>query len=177
MRALEHGARTYDLDPRIGEVLLIDARDARDLFLFGRDERRPIEGNIVGAPTESSRVLKLIVKAAGVDIKFFRHAAANDAGAADAKLLGDRDFGAIAGRDARSPHAAGTRADHQEIVIEFGHFRRRADLTVRDPSCAFPHGRGSSCRRIFSATMPAGRRTCRSSESVAIRHICDPTRS
>src|SRR3546814_14580206 len=57
-----------------------------------------------------------------VDEQFLGHAAANDAGAANLVLFGDRHPGAVGGGNARGTHAARTRADDEKVVIELlGH--------------------------------------------------------
>ena len=58
---------------------------------------------------------------AGVDHELLGHAAANDAGAADAVFLGDGDAGSGQRRHPRGPHSAGAGADDEEVVVVLGH--------------------------------------------------------
>ena len=54
------------------------------------DQRRPVEARLADGPAEAGGILELVGEAAGVDQELLRHAAADDAGAADPVLLGDR---------------------------------------------------------------------------------------
>ncbi len=73
------------------------------------------------APAERRRLVERVAEAARIDHQLFRHAAADDAGAADAELLGDGDARAVAGGDARGAHAPGAGPDDEEIEFGFGH--------------------------------------------------------
>src|SRR5207237_10195358 len=52
---------------------------------------------------------------------FFRHAAADHAGATDAIFLRQHHARAIAGRDARGAHATRAAANDEKIGVELGH--------------------------------------------------------
>ena len=59
----------------------------------------------------------MVGEAARIDQQLLRHAAANDAGSADAELLRHHRLGAVAGRDARGADAARTGADDEQIDV------------------------------------------------------------
>ena len=70
-------------------------------------------------PAKAFGVGEFFREMAGIDEEFLRHAAADDASAADPVLFGDRDARARARRHARRAHAAGTAADHEQIIVEW----------------------------------------------------------
>ena len=76
-------------------------------------------------PAEAGRVLDLVFDVRAEHEQFFRHAAADHAGAAHPVLFGDHDPGAVAGSDARGANAARTTADDEEIDVELSHFKPR----------------------------------------------------
>ena len=53
-----------------------------------------------------------------IDQQLLGHAAADDAGPADAKLLGDRHLGAVPGGDAGGTNATRSGADDEQIIVE-----------------------------------------------------------
>jgi len=57
----------------------------------------------------------------GVDKELLRHAAADDAGAAETILFRDGDTLAERRRDARRAHAAGAAADDEQVVVVSRH--------------------------------------------------------
>ena len=118
VRVGEDGARGNDLDAGLLEVLHVDAGEAGDLLLFRGDELCPIEGWLRHAPAEPFRLLEGVDEAARVDHQLLRHAAADDAGAADAELLGDHHFRAVLRGDTRGPRPAGAGTDDEEIDVE-----------------------------------------------------------
>ncbi len=69
----------------------------------------------------SERIFEFVFEATCIGHQLFRHAAANDARAADSELLGNHDFSAVAGRDAGRPHASGARTYDEKIDVEFSH--------------------------------------------------------
>ena len=80
--------------------------------------RRPVETRLADAPAIAGGVAKIVGEPAGVDQQFLGHAAADDAGAADAEFLGDHRARAVAGGDPRRAHAARSRADDEQINVE-----------------------------------------------------------
>ena len=117
----QRGAALDDLGPGIVEALAVETLEARDLAILVGDELRPVERGIVHSPAISGRILKMLGKLRGVDVELLRHAAADDAGAAEPEFLGDRHALAEAGGKPPRPHAAGTAADDKQVVIEFAH--------------------------------------------------------
>ena len=104
---------------------------------------------------------EIVGEAAGVDQQLFGHAAADDAGSADAEFLRHDHLRAVLGGDARRPNAARSGADDEEIDVE----RHRANLSPGSAPCArtlrrgarsqirncspfssFPRGRARGCR-------------------------------
>ena len=100
------------------EILPIGVAEPADLLVLGADEGGPVERGLADPPTETRRVAEVVGEAAGVDVKLLRHAAPDDARAADAAFLGDERLGAMAGGDARRPHAARSCADDKKIDVE-----------------------------------------------------------
>src|SRR6185437_13910548 len=107
---------------RAFEIGGVKARQPGDFLLLGGDQRRPVEADLTDRPAEGAGVSEAVGEAAGVNEDLLWHAAADDAGSANAELLGDRDLGAVSSGDARRPRAAGARADDEQIVVE-GHRR------------------------------------------------------
>ena len=107
--------------PAVPSADAVRGLEPRNLLVLGRDQCRPVEVRLADRPAEAARILEVVGEAAGVDEQLLGHAAADDAGAADAILLRDGDLGAVAGRDARRAHAARAGADHEQIVVELGH--------------------------------------------------------
>src|SRR5512139_1169262 len=90
------GAGADQFDVRIAQRLLVKAGKAGDLLFLGGDKGAPVEARFSDMPAEAARVCEVVPEAAGQDIKLLGHAAANDAGSADAELLGDGDLRAMA---------------------------------------------------------------------------------
>ena len=103
------------------EVADIGLVEPVDLLVLVGDERRPVEGDLLGRPAEADGILEILGILGRIDEELFRHAAADDAGAADTVFFGDRHLRAMLGGDARRPDAARARADDEEIVVEVGH--------------------------------------------------------
>ena len=144
VRAENFSALLENIDAGFQEIGLVDARQAGDFAFLGGDELWPVEFRLVReAPAEGLGVGEIVGEARGVDIKLFRHAAADHAGPADAEFLGDHDFRAVTRRDACGAHPSRAGADDEEIGLEFAH--RRAPDQV-----SFPAGRRRErppCRR------------------------------
>ena len=65
------------------QILAIGVGEPADLLLLGRNEGRPVERRLANAPAKPGGVAEVVGKAAGVNIELLRHAAADDARAAD----------------------------------------------------------------------------------------------
>ena len=115
--AADNGATIVDRHAGLLEIGDIDARQAGDLALLRLDETAPIEGDLRDAPAEAFGVRERIGETAGIDHQFFRHAAADDAGAPDTELLGDDHAGAVLRGDPRGPRASRAGTDDEEIAI------------------------------------------------------------
>ena len=100
------------------QILAIGVGEPADLLLLGRNEGRPVECRLANGPAKPGRVAEVVGKTAGVNIELLRHAAADDAGAADTAFLRDQRLRAMTGGDARRAHAARACADHEEIDVE-----------------------------------------------------------
>ncbi len=119
MRVLQHRAALDDLGPGTRNVGGVKAAQPGDFALDIVAQGRPVERGPFDAPAEALGVGEFLREMAGVDEQFLRHAAANDAGAADPVLLRDRDARACTRRHARRTHAAGTAADDEQIIVEW----------------------------------------------------------
>ena len=117
VRALLHRAVPENRHPRLPQRGDIGRFEACDLLVLVGDQRRPVEDGMMDGPAETRRILELLREARRVDQQLFRDAAADDAGSADAVLLGDRDLGPVAGRNAGRAHAARARPDDEEIDL------------------------------------------------------------
>ncbi len=73
-------------------------------------------------PAEAARVGQILGEMGAVDEQLLGDAAADDAGAADFMLLGDRNLRAMGRGDARGADAARAGADHEQIIVEAGHY-------------------------------------------------------
>ena len=138
----QHGARGEELDAGVSSVAFVDSLEAGDLLILVGDQRRPVEAHAGGRPAEADRILEGVGEAAGIDQQLLRHAAADDAGAADPVLLGHRHLGAMAGGNPRRPHAARAGADDEEVVVVGGHDGTRFPI-------AAARSRAASGRRRF----------------------------
>src|ERR1700760_3438728 len=107
MAVLDDCPTLDDGDPGAFEIEPIEAGKPGYLLFLALDECAPVEARrLRHLPAETGRILELIGKAARIDIKLFRHAAANDAGATNAEFLRDHHLGTVAGRDARRAYSA-----------------------------------------------------------------------
>ena len=77
-----------------------------------------IDSRAVIEDPHTVRILKFIGEAARVDHELLRHAAPDDAGAADPVLLRQHHLGARTGRDPGRAYAARPASDDEEINIE-----------------------------------------------------------
>src|SRR5690606_21349256 len=98
-----------------------------DLAILVADQGRPVEVRLADVPAVTGRVLEMLGKLRGIDEQFLRHAAADDAGAAEAMLLGDRHAQALRCSKAAGTDAAGAAADDEEVVVEICHASLRCE--------------------------------------------------
>ena len=102
VRILENRAILEDGDAGIVQHAAIGARDARNIPVLVRDQRRPIEAGAFYRPAEAARVFEFLREAAGIDEELLGDAAAHDAGAAETVLFGDGDARAHLCADTRA---------------------------------------------------------------------------
>jgi hypothetical protein len=107
-----------DLHAGIGQHALVDAVEPRNLAVLVFQKRRPVEAWFPYGPSVTARDLEILAEMRGVGEQLLGDAADVDAGAAEAAVFGDRDFRAIAGRDAARADPARTPAYREEVVIE-----------------------------------------------------------
>ena len=113
-----NGATLQNFNTGGFKVFDINTVQSVNLGIFVFHQCRPIEFGIGHRPTETGRIFKLFGEMAGIDKQLFRHAAANNACAADAIFFRHRHFRAMACAHARRAHAAAARADNKKIVIK-----------------------------------------------------------
>ena len=125
-----------DLDTVIGQRVGIGGVDAIDLFHHIVAQPLPVEVEVFGhIPAEAPRVLQILGEMRAVDEQLLRHAAADDAGAADAIFLRHRHLGAMRRRNARRAGPAGTGTDDEKVVVEIAHYI----LTPSPRTCSGVH--------------------------------------
>ena len=106
MGVLQHRTAGDDLDVGTLERRRVGELEPGNLAILVGDERRPVEHRLAQGPAVTGGILEVVGKAGGVDQQFLGHAAADHAGAADAKLLRHHDARAMAGSDPRCAHTA-----------------------------------------------------------------------
>ena len=121
VRVLEHRTRLDDARARLLDIGGVDVLKPGDLLVLVGNEVRPVKRRGRNGPAETGRVLDLLMDMRGIDEQLLGHAAANDAGAAEAVFLGDGDAGSVTGRDPRGAHPARAAADHEQIDIRVSH--------------------------------------------------------
>ncbi len=84
----------------------------------------PVELALADFPAEFLAVFQILGEMGTVDEHLLRHAAANDAGAADPVFFRDRHFRAMRCRNTAGPNAPRPSADGEKVVIVFGGFAR-----------------------------------------------------
>src|SRR5580704_8145376 len=117
----QHGPVLDDFDAGLGEGSAIGGFEAGNFTVFVGDQRRPVERGMRHGPAEAGGVLKLAVKARRIDQKLLRHAATDDAGAAEAIFLRDHDARAMLGGNARGAHPARPASNDEKIDLVIGH--------------------------------------------------------
>ena len=100
----QHGAALDQRDLEALERRCIGGFQPRHFALHIGDQRRPMECRFRHGPAEPGGVPEFIGKPRGINQQLLRHAAADDAGAADPVFLRDHHARAIARRD-RAPRA------------------------------------------------------------------------
>ena len=108
---LDHG------DLVVGQRLAINALEPGDLAQHAVAQGNPVEAGFPDRPTEFLRVLQILGEMRAVNQQLLGHAAADDAGAANAKLLRHRHLRAVRRGDARRANPARACADDEEIVV------------------------------------------------------------
>ncbi len=142
VRVLEHRARLDDLRAGFFDIGGIGGLQPRDLPVLVGDQRRPVEGRGGNRPAEARRVRDLVMDVGGVDQKFFRHAAADHAGAAHPVLFGDHDPRAVTGGNPGGANPARTSSDDEQIDVELSHAspdRIQPEVTSACRACASRH--------------------------------------
>ena len=133
VRVFEHGAALDEGDLEALERAGVGGFQPRDLAILVGDQRRPVKVRLGNRPAVTGRILEFVGKARGIDQKLLRHAAADDAGAADAIFLGDHHARAVTRRNARGPHAARARADDKQIDVVVRHQPRHRIVRTAGP--------------------------------------------
>ena len=105
----------------IGEGIAVKSLKPINLRCDIVTQCRPIERRAFGIPAKAFGIGQILGKMRSVNEHFFWHTAANDTGAANAVFLGHCNARAVPRRNARRPHAAGTSADNEQIII-VGHY-------------------------------------------------------
>src|SRR4051794_28931031 len=136
MGIFEHGTRLEDHDARALERGRIRHFQPRDFAVLVGDQVRPVEGRRREPPAVTRGIRKVVGVARCIDQQLLRHTTADNAGAADAVLLGYRNARAIAGCDPRGTNTARASTDNEEI-----------DLPIRH---AFPFCASANAARIRS---------------------------
>ena len=99
------------------ERVQIDAVQPVDLAQHIVAQRRPVERLALDLPAEAPRIDQILGKMRAIDEQLLGHAAADDAGAADAIFLGDGDARAMPRRNPRRPHPAGAGTDDEQVEV------------------------------------------------------------
>jgi hypothetical protein len=115
--------RQRTLDAGLLQVGGVDAFEPRDLLVLVGDQRRPVECGLGDRPAKTGRILEFVGETRCIDEELLRNASTDDAGAADAILLGDHHPRAVAGGYSRRPHAA--RAGAYDEQVDVARRRRR----------------------------------------------------
>ena len=116
-RPRQRCALAENLDVMIAQRLPVKPLEPID---FGEDivaQHGPVEALGRNVPAEHRGVVEILGEMRTIDEQFLGHAAADHAGPADSKFLGDRDLGAMPGRDPRRAHPARPGADHEQVII------------------------------------------------------------
>ncbi len=133
----QRGAVLDDFDAGLRQERAIGRLQPRDLLVLVGDQRRPVERGVRHGPAEAGGILEFAVEARGIDQKLLRHAAADDAGAAEAIFLRQHHARAVLRGNARGAHAARAAADDEQIDVEIRHatYRVRAS-SFRRVTCS-----------------------------------------
>ena len=154
MRAGDLGTLLEDRHLVAFERVGIGALDPLDVLQHIVAQRDPVEGRVLGRPAEIARVLQVLGEMRAVDEHLLGHAAADDAGSADAVFLGHRHLRAMRRRHTAGAHAPRARADGEKVEIILAAGACRQNLS---PSVARPHlgpaparhkGQAGTARRV-----------------------------
>jgi len=124
VRIGEGGGGEDFLNPGLAQNPVIDGFEPVEFLVLGGYQFRPVEAGIDRLPAVAAGILEVVGEVAGVDQELLRHAAAHDAGAAEAQVLDDGDPGPRGRRPPRCAHATGAGADGDQVVVVSGHDRR-----------------------------------------------------
>ncbi len=122
VRAGDGGAFVDDLDPVAVERVGVGTVEPVDLRQDIVAQHRPVEIAFGHVPAKAARVVQILGEMRAIDEQLLGHAAADDAGAADAIFLGNRDLRAVGGGNAGGADAAGACTDDEEVVVVIGHW-------------------------------------------------------
>ena len=106
----------------VAQQAVIDAFQAVQLLILVGDQPRPVECRPTRVPAVARRVFEILGEMGAVDEKLLRHAAAHDAGAADAHVFNHgRLHAVLAGGEARCADPAGAPADGDHVIVILRH--------------------------------------------------------
>ncbi|MNF72792.1 hypothetical protein D3C84_547750 [compost metagenome] len=112
----------------VDQQVAINAIEAIDLAVLVGDQRRPVELRLIQAPAKTGSLLEVFGEVRTVDQQFFRHTADVHTGPAQIAAFGHGHFRTEPGGKPRSPHTAGTGANHIKVKI-VGHFQSPRQVT------------------------------------------------
>ena len=121
VRVDENGAALRHFDAGFVERGAVSRFEAGNFAILVGDQRRPIERGLRHGPAEAGGILEFAAKPRCIDQQLLRHAAADDAGAAEAIFLGDHHARAVLGGNARGAHAARAASDNEKIDVVISH--------------------------------------------------------
>jgi hypothetical protein len=79
-----------DLRAAVFEAAAVQAFEPGDFPVLGGDQRLPVERGLADLPPVADRILEMLAVMRGIDEELLGHAAADDAGAAEPVLFGNR---------------------------------------------------------------------------------------
>ena len=138
VRVDQLAASVDQLHPGILQQPQIDAVQPVDLGVLALDQARPVMRRLAHIPAEAGGILEIAMEMRGIDQQLLRHAAADDAGAADPVILADRHPRPMPGGNPAGAHAARPGANDEEVVVVVGLAVLGHDLPFRLPPAAVP---------------------------------------
>src|SRR5450830_726853 len=115
------GIALHQIDLGAIEDVAVNAIEAGDFTILAGDQRLPVEAMLACGPAEACSIREILVEMRTVRHQFFRNAADIDTGATQLLALGNRHPGTVLRGKSAGPHAAGTSADGEQIVIVLAH--------------------------------------------------------